>query len=283
MTIGEALRLASHTLAEHSIEGASVEAELLLRHCLGIDRARLYSRLGEEMAPADALALEGLLERRRGGEPAAYIVGWREFFGNQFLVEPGVFIPRPESELLVERALEFVAARYPRGDVAIADVGTGSGAIAISLALALPRARVYAVDLSRLALEVARRNCERHGVAGRVLLLEGSLLEPLPEAVEVVVANLPYVAEGDIEALDEGIRRFEPRQALAGGSDGLDWVRLLLGGVEGRLRVGGVALVEIGAGQGEGAVAAARAALPAAHVEVGRDLAGHERVLEVVP
>lgn len=297
MIIKEALHQASKTLAAHPIEDAPLEAELLLMHILGIDRAKLYTRLGEELPADDAEALAQLVDRRLSHEPTAYIVGHREFFGHDFYVTPGVLIPRPESELLVEEALFELWERSGRGKPLgellltddkpptcekIADVGTGSGAIAISLALILPMAKIYATDISAPALEIARVNCQRHGVQDRVYLLEGDLLEPLPGPVDIIVANLPYIGDEDWSELSAEIRMYEPTVALAGGRDGLDKMRQLLSTVNEKLRTGGLILLEIGPGQGQAAATLAQDLFPGARIGLARDLGGRERVLKVV-
>ncbi|MGB2799726.1 MAG: peptide chain release factor N(5)-glutamine methyltransferase [Dehalococcoidia bacterium] len=281
MTIGEALHKASKTLAAHSFEEASLEAEILLMHVLGIDRAKLYAVLGEELSNGDAEVLTQLVNRRLTNEPVAYIVGHREFFGYDFHVAPGVLIPRPESELLVEETLYFVRGQFPAGDPVIAEIGTGSGAIAISLALLLPKAEIYATDISASALEIAKVNCERHGVQDRVHLLEGDVLAPLIEPVDIIIANLPYIGDAELNELDDEIRMFEPLEALAGGGDGLDRVRQLLVKVGEKLRPEGLILLEIGYVQG-GAAASLRPLLPlAASVELVKDLGGRARVLKI--
>jgi len=277
----ETLHQASTTLASAAIEDARLEAELLLMHLLGIDRAQLYCRLDEKLPPSDVHTLDKLLKRRLGHEPIAYIIGHREFFGNDFYVAPGVLIPRPESELLVDKALDFVSRRFPHRDPVVTDIGTGCGAIAISLALLLPQAKIYATDVSPHALEIAAKNCERHQVRDRVHLLEGDLLDPLPEPVDIIIANLPYVKDADLSHLSAEIREFEPLAALSGGEDGLDKVRQLLSRVGGKLCPGGLVLVEIAAGQGQAAASWASSLLPETRVELASDLGGWDRVLFV--
>ncbi len=282
MTIKEALRQASKTLASGSIEDAPLEAELLLMHVLGIDRTKLYARLEDELSPGDAQAFAQLLKRRLSHEPIAYILGHREFFGHDFYVAPGVLIPRPESELLVEKALDFVKSEFPYRDPIIAEIGTGSGAIAISLALLLPKAKIYATDISPRALNIARVNCEKHGVQDRVRLLEGDLLDPLPEAADIILANLPYIGDQELSELSAEIRMFEPMEALAGGRQGMDKVSQLLVEARGKLRPRGAVLLEIGAGQGRAVASLAKDLFPRARVELARDLAARERVLSVI-
>ncbi|MFW6125708.1 MAG: peptide chain release factor N(5)-glutamine methyltransferase [Chloroflexota bacterium] len=281
MRVGEALGSASQGLAAGGFEEAPLEAEVLLRHVLGVDRAKLYSMLGEEFSEGNAGALRRLVDRRLLKEPIAYIVEHREFFGLDFRVGPGVLIPRPESELLVEQALGVARGRFPKQDPRIADVGTGSGAIAISLAVLLPKAEIYATDVSPRALEIAGGNCERHGVQQRVRLLQGEMLSPVPQPVDIVVANLPYVSDADLAELGEEVRAYEPVEALAGGADGLDKVRQLLGTVEGRLHEGGEVLLEVGSAQSRTVASLAEEFVPDCSVELVRDLAGAERVVKI--
>lgn len=294
-TIGAALAWAAGLLRQ---AGATprLDAELLLAHVLGWPRARLLAE-GRQPLAADQLAAFGLLvERRRALEPVAYLTGHKEFFGRDFLVDRRVLVPRPETELLVELALERTrtknqepgTARHQSGSgsrfsvlgspLLIADIGTGSGCIAITLALELPAAELLAVDLSPGALAVARANAERHGVAGRVRLLQGDMLAPLETLVDLLVSNPPYTV---LATIDENVRRHEPHLALDGGPDGLALYRRLLAGAPARLRPGGSLLLEIGANQGAAVATLARAAFPASQVAVQRDLAGLDRVLTV--
>lgn len=281
MTVKEALYQASKALASAGIEDARLEAELLLMHILYIDRARLYVRLNDQLSSSHTAALSRALKRRLRHEPLAYILGHREFYGRDFLVGPGVLIPRPETELLVEKALALVEGQFARRNAIIADIGTGCGAIAVSLALLLPEARIYATDISPGALDTARLNCEKHGVQERVRLLQGNLLEPLPEATDIIVANLPYIRDEEVGQLSPEIRLFEPLAALAGGKDGLDVIRQLLAQAGGKMRLGGVILLEIGYGQAEAAVSLAKSFFPKAVVELAKDLAGIDRVVTI--
>ena len=283
MTLREALRQAEAQIALQNIPDARIEAELLLMHALGIQRAELYARLAEPLPSAVGDKFEALVERRLRHEPAAYILGRHEFYGIELYVDSRVLIPRPETELLVETALVFVERRFGKEQPCfIVDVGTGSGAIAVTLALHLPRARIHATDASSGAIDVARLNCTRHGVQGRIELLVGDLLEPLPERVDVIVANLPYVKDADIPQLMPEIREFEPVAALAGGADGLDKVRLLLAQAKGHLLPQGSVMLEIGLGQAEEAVSLAKRHFPESRVDLLKDLAGVERLLRIV-
>lgn len=273
-SLGDARRWAARQLASVT-ERPDLEAELLLAQLLGRNRAYLLAHLDASLPEAAAATYHAWVLRRVSGEPLPYIIGHGEFFGLEFAVSPAVLIPRPETELLVEMALAHAGAA-PR----IADVGAGSGCIVVALARRLPQARCYAIDLSPAALEIARQNAARHAVADRITFLEGDLLEPLPEPVDIIVSNPPYVAEAEWDALPASVRR-EPVTALLAGTDGLDVVRRLLAQAPARLRPGGSLLMEIGERQGAAALALAQAAFPTADCRILPDLAGKDRVLQV--
>ena len=274
MTLRETLGRARQLLLASDIDYASLESELLLRQTLKLSRLQLYLDFEHELNPEREEAFWQLVRRRLEGEPTAYITGQREFYGLDFCVSSSVLIPRPESELLVEKLLGL--AQNHRAPV-IADIGTGCGAIAISLALNLPQAKIYATDISAPALEVALVNCQKHGVADRVRLLCGDMLEPLPEAVDFIVANLPYVKQSEMEA--DG---FEPVMAVNGGTDGLEKIRQLCHQIRSKLRPGGYLLLEIGQEQKKAVTALLRGLFPTAEIEVTPDLGGIDRLVSVV-
>ena len=278
MTLGEELRQASQALKTEGIPDHPLEAQILLAHALGLSRAQLLARPEKPLSPAQLKVFRGMLARRLKREPTAYILQNREFYCRDLFVDRRVLIPRPETELLVDRALA-VATRLGE-KVTIADVGTGSGAVAISLALELPRARLFALDVSAEALEVARINCRKYGVLGRVRLLRGDMLSSLPGPVHVVAANLPYVPDG-AELAPEIL--YEPALALRGGPDGLGALRAFLPQVAGALLQGGVFLLEIGAGQEAEVRKLVLAHFPGASVSLFPDLGGVPRVVEVTP
>jgi release factor glutamine methyltransferase len=281
-TLARLLHGATEELQAAGIEDASLEAEVLLRHALRLDRAHLYARFQEDLSPADEAAFRSLLTRRLAHEPAAYIVGQREFYGLDFETTPSALIPRPETELLVEDALARVRRKPGGGDRSlIADVGTGGGAVAVALAVHLPPATLLAVDLSREALALAARNARRHSVEGRVSLLQADLLAPLARPADAIVANLPYVRSGDWETLPAEIREHEPRFALDGGPDGLHEIGRLLQQAPHCLAPRGFVLVELGPPQAAPAVEMARRCFPEACVRVLPDAAGLERVLAI--
>lgn len=281
-SIQEALIWATERLATAGCETPRLDAEILLCECAGVERAFLLAHRADAV-PADAWPrFQAWVARREKREPVAYITGHREFYGLDFAVTPAVLVPRPETEHVVDEALALARAkRQSAPAVFIADVGTGSGAIAIALAAHLPYAQVCALDSSREALEVAWRNADRHGVLGRMCLVQSDLLEHLPWAVDILVANLPYVADEEWPALAPEIRFHEPAHALRGGANGLDLIRRLLVQAPERLRPGGAVVLEIGAGQADGVRRAAQAAFPNAHIRVAQDYAGLDRVVIV--
>jgi release factor glutamine methyltransferase len=276
MKLKQALAQARESLLQKDIEDAPLESEILLRHTLGISRVQLYLDLENELPPPDEAAFLTLVERRIRGEPSAYITGHREFYGLDFMVDRRVLIPRPESELLVETALKLARER---GLTSLADIGTGCGAIAVSLAANLPDAVIYATDISAGALEVARHNCREHGVAARVHLLQGDLLQPLPKPVGLITANLPYVMEGDLPGA--GPLSFEPALALNGGPDGLKYIERLCSQLGGKLEPGGCLLMEIGQGQGQAVQARLSQLFPAAEISIIPDFGGIDRMADL--
>lgn len=266
------------SLAEHNIENPNLEAEILLAHLLGIDRAQLYTDLKHELSTEENAEYAKLIQRRLNHEPTAYITGHREFFGIDLIITPNTIIPRPDTELLVEKAIELASTRLPESCL-IADVGTGCGAIAIALAKHLPRARIYAIDISAPALEVASTNCQRHGVSERISLLQGDILEPLPQPVHLIVSNLPYIKESELFTMPPEITMYEPRIGFDGGKDGLRLIEKLLSQLDGRLLKSGAVLIEIGYNQGEEVSQLALKYYPKANVSVITDLSGLDRVV----
>ena len=277
MTLQQALNRARAILIKNNIEDAPIECELLLRHALKISHAQLYLDLNHELSPEQGEPFWHLIKRRLNGEPTAYITGHREFYGLDFYVDSRVLIPRPESELMVEMALNLAQNRTVS---TIAEIGIGCGAIAISLALNLPQTRIYATDISAPALNVAQLNCQQHGVVNRIHLLHGDMLNPLPEPVDLIIANLPYVKESEL-LLAISPMNFEPQLALNGGSDGLEKIRQLCRQVSSKLRPEGSLLLEIGQGQATAVTTFLRSLFPSAKIEAASDLAGIDRVVSL--
>lgn len=266
--------------ATGSYTHARLEAELLLAHALGTTRTYLLARLGEPLDANIAAHFAAMVARRAKHEPLAYILGHQEFYGLDFVVDRRVLIPRPETELLVERALDILE-HAPWLEPAIADIGTGSGAIIISIATRVARGRFIAVDISHEALEIARINAERLSVAPRIEFCEGDLVDPLREPVDLLVANLPYIPLGRAKELPLEIRHFEPRMATIAGLEGLSQVRRLLSSVSGKLARGARILLEISEEQGKDALELARARFPLAEIELHQDLEGLDRLIEI--
>ena len=282
LNLQEALCWGEQALVQSGLDSPRLDAEVLLAYALRITRAQLHARRQGHLSSAELASYRQLIERRARHEPLAYIVGHKEFYGLDLFVDNRALIPRPETELLVEKAIE-ISKQQPAGSrqLLVADVGTGSGAIAVSLAVHLPQVPVYATDAFPRALEVAACNCRRHGAEDRVHLLQGHLLEPLPEPVDLIAANLPYVSEAELSQLPPEISRYEPREALNGGPDGLDHIRRLLVQAGGHLKPRGVVLLEIGAAQGPAVVDLAKRHFPVARVEIAKDYAGLDRVVIV--
>jgi release factor glutamine methyltransferase len=291
------LARATARLAASPTETPRLDAELLVSHAFGRDRTWLLAHPEESLDETRAAELDAWVVRRCAGEPVAYIRGFKDWFGLRMSVDPRALIPRPETEQLAETAIAEIAARLAADTRRIVawDVATGSGAVALALALrfraalALRRIRLVASDVAPDALELAAENLAAHGVGGLVTLALGDLLEgagppggdprqlPLPD---LVTANLPYLTAAEVAAAPGSIA-FEPRQALDGGADGLDLVRRLVAQLPSRLARGGVALLEIGAGQGD-AVRDEAASLPIpVAVTLAPDLAGIDRVVRI--
>ena len=271
MILKECLAYTRQILADKNIDDAPLEGELLLRQALKLNRVQLYQSFGQELNQRQQEALQLLVGRRLKGEPSAYITGHCEFYGLDFYVNKSVLIPRPETEHLVEKLINL--AQNHKSPL-ITDTGTGCGTIAISLALNLPHARIYATDISSPALDIARLNCCKHRVADRIHLLAGNMLAPLPEQVDFIAANLPYVRQSEIES-----GGFEPILALNGGTDGMEKITRLCHQAASKLRPGGCLLLEIGQGQREVITTLLRSLFPTSGIEVTPDLSGIDRVV----
>jgi len=271
------LKVLDWTAGRFSRAGLSsprLDAQVLLAHVLGCDRVGLYTQFDKPLGDEELARARELIRRRLAGEPVAYLVGEREFWSLPLRVDARVLIPRPETETLVQVALDLLGGAV---EPSIADIATGSGAVAIVLSKQLPSARVTAVDISADALAVARENCERHGVGERVELLCGDLLEPLGgRPFDLLVANLPYIPSADLPELSPEVRS-EPALALDGGADGLDLVRRLVAGAAQVLVPGGAVALEHGDDQGPVICALAREAGFVAPA-TARDLGDRDRV-----
>lgn len=280
-TIREAFRQASSFLQKAGLEAAEFEAEYLLRRLLQLDRTTFFVRMPEAFPTSAFPQLRDWLERRKRQEPIQYIVGDQEFYGRTFQVSPAVLIPRPETELLVERVLQEAEDWCQRQQIRAVDVGSGSGCISITLASERPDWEVTAVDVSPEALQIAKQNARQLHVYDRIRFVQGSFLEPIEEPLDVLVSNPPYISQSDLLQLESQVRDYEPSLALDGGIDGLNPYRALVLQLSQKTNLPKRLLVafEIGADQGE-AVAGEVEKLPGlVRVEVERDYAGRDRIV----
>ena len=279
----EILRRAERYLAGGGIERPRLEAEHLVAHVLGRSRLDLYLEFERPMEEAELGPLRELLRKRRQRVPCQYLIGETEFYGLPFAVDERVMVPRPDTEHLVEAALERLKGRAATGEALVYDVCTGSGCIAVALAHEAPGCRVIASDASSAALEVARANAERNGVADRITFIEGSLFGPHVQSgcapADLIVSNPPYIAHSEWDALPDEVRVYEPREALDGGPDGLEVIRKLVAGCGERLKPGGWLLLEVGHTQAEAVKKLMAQTGALGELETVRDYGGAERVV----
>ncbi|HEX8981574.1 MAG TPA: peptide chain release factor N(5)-glutamine methyltransferase [Ktedonobacterales bacterium] len=282
-TLGSALTLADAWLrAADATETPRLDAQVLLSHVTGASRATLMAYPERPLSAEAAATYADLIARRAADEPVAYLVGHREFLGLDLLTDARALIPRPETELLVEAALRDIGERLSARTTPplVADIGVGSGAIPIAIAVREPRLPlVYATDISPDALALAKENAQRLAVDARIMFLQGDLLELLPEPVDVLTANLPYVAANDPD-VGESVR-YEPALAVYGADDGLGHIRRLLAQAPARLRPGASIYLEYGYDQRAAVEALARANFPDATLHPGVDYAGWDRFIEI--
>lgn len=276
-TIRDVLDWATQDFAGRGIVSPRLDAELLVAKALETDRVGLYLDLNRPLVDQERSAIRPLVARRREREPVAYILGHRDFYGRRFKVTPDVLIPRPDTETLVDHALECIPE-----DAAcrVLDVGTGSGAIAVTIAAERPLALVTATDISEAALKVASENAKQLEVANRIRFEHANLLSGV-EQYDVIVSNPPYIAQSEMAALQAEIREHEPIAALEAGEDGLDVVRALLSASEPATASGAQMLIEIGATQAVSVVAFAAEHTAWQRVAVYPDLNRIERVVHL--
>ena len=280
-TIGSILSWTQGYFTEKGIETPRLDAEVLLSHVLGKERIYLYVHFDEPLEKEELAAFRKAVAERARRVPTAYITGRREFMGLDFAVSSATLIPRPDTEILVEAAIERLGrlAENGRKPLRFADIGTGTGAIALSvLKYGAPDLEAAAVDISEAALAVARGNAEALELAARVRFYEGDLLAPLEDAgFDAILSNPPYIPDADIERLAPEVRSYEPMTALKGGADGMDFYARLVEAAPQYLRAGGFLAVEAGIGQAQKIRALAKE--PWGDVEILPDLAGIERVV----
>ncbi len=279
--VGRALVSASQRLTGAGCENPRLDAQVLLAHVLGMDRTWLFAHHDYPLAADQAEAFTELVARRIRREPVAYLLGRKEFYGLNFAVDERVLIPRPETEMLVDFLLAHVQADEER-IFAIADVGTGSGAIAVTTAAHAPNTRIYGLDISPGALDVAQENGRTLAPHAQLRFLRSDLLAALPEPVDVIVANLPYVTDSEYSGLAPEIRDFEPQVALTAGDRGLDVIQRLLAQVRHHLKPGGLVLLEIGHKQGDVVKRLAEDMRPKPRaVGLRQDYSGHVRMVTI--
>jgi release factor glutamine methyltransferase len=277
------LREAKELLEQYGIEDANREAEIIITHCLGIDRTVLY-RDNIEISKEELEKIDGFLKMRSKREPLQYILGYVDFYGLKIKVGKGVLIPRPETEILAEVAIETVK-REALSVMRILDLCTGSGCLALALAKEFPAAKVYGTDISKLAIQYAEENARINRI-GNVTFLEGSLFEPIKKlptvdcplfTFDLIVSNPPYIKRDDIKNLQLEIKNWEPVEALDGGEDGLDYYRAIIQEAKGYLKREGFLIFEIGAGQSEEVRKIAKDA-DFGNISLIKDYAGIERI-----
>jgi release factor glutamine methyltransferase len=263
-------------------DSPSLDAQVLLAHLIHQPRTWVLAHPEFELSVDECHALKCAVEKIESGTPLPYIIGTWEFYNRKFYINPDVLIPRPETELLVEKALDWIAIRLsnkPNENLLVADIGCGSGCIAISLAIAHHDLHGFASDVSYSALRVALKNTTYHSVTSRIQLLQCDLLPPIFKPFDLICANLPYIPTQTLAQLK--IYQKEPTQALDGGLDGLDFIKQLIFKSPKRLATDGLMLLEIGATQGESVKQLARVAFPDASIELYQDLSGHDRLISI--
>ncbi len=277
-TVRRVLEWTIEHLTKHGCETPRLDAEILLAHACGCQRIQLYVNYENELSDGERSTMRELVKRRATLEPVAYLVGFREFFGLEFEVTPGVFIPRPDTETLVVETLELLKEmEHPR----VLDVCTGSGCIPIAIAANCPAATLTAIELEADVIDVARRNVDRHGVEDRIRLLQGDVFTPAAdeEPFDVITSNPPYITDDEMEVLQPDVRLHEPHRALCGGSDGLDIVRQLITQAPHHLKPGGSLLIEIAAEQAPAVVQLFKEQGSYQAGRVAKDLGGRSRVV----
>ena len=275
--IADCLHGAARRFAERGLPSPLLDAEVLLAHVLKADRTDLYRNPEKPVTPEALSAFDALAARRLQDEPAAYLLGRKEFWSLTFEVNAQVLIPRPDTECLVEEVLK-ACGNHASGELRILDLGTGSGAIGVALAWELRHARVTATDISPGALDIARRNAARHGVEQRMTFLAGNLFEPLSGKFDIIVSNPPYIGAAEFETLPGGVRGYEPASALLAGPDGTLFHERIIAGCAEYLNEEGLLFLEIGAQQRQRVEALLAGAAIFETIHFRRDYAGLDRV-----
>ncbi len=281
-TVLQLLKWAADYFASHRIHPPRPTAELLLAHILGFNRVDLYIQYDRPLNPRELAAFKDVIKRRLRGEPVAYIVGERGFWSLDLHVTPDVLIPRPETEMLVETALGILPESRVGEPKRVLDLGTGSGAIVLAMAMERPGHRFYASDRSWMALEVAGKNARKYGLKETVHFVCAGGFDGLAEkqnGFDLIVSNPPYVRRAEIDELAVDVSRYEPREALDGGPDGLDLIRILVRRAPTFVRPAGWLVFEIGYDQAEGVQRLMSATGGYEEIAVIKDYNGHDRVI----
>lgn len=279
-TIATLLDWTTIYFTNHKIEDAHLEAEVLLAHALGIKRIQIYTMHDRVLKEEELAEFKKLILRRVKREPTAYIIGYRPFMSLDFLVTKEVLIPRPETELLVEKVID-IAKESNMTQVSLLDIGTGSGAIAVSIAKYIPSSAVTATDISMASLELASENAKKHGVSDRVRFLQGDLFSPIPQGskFDMIISNPPYISSDDLQKLEPEITKYEPLRALDGGPDGLAYYRKITAQAQEFLADKGSLLLETGQGQADAVMEMLSSASVYSSISKIRDLSGIDRVV----
>jgi release factor glutamine methyltransferase len=283
-TILSLIRWTEERFKKEGVSTPRLDAEVLLASTLACDRVGLYTHFDQPLHPEELAQFKGLIQRRLRREPLAYIIGKQEFWSLDFQVTPDVLIPRPETELLVDEVLKILSQQVQRGEnLRILEIGTGSGAISVSLAKEFPSASYVATDLSEKALRIAKENALQNGVHGQILFLQGDLFHPLDSdwRFELILTNPPYIPQGHFPSLEPEVRDFEPRLALDGGIDGLEFFRRVFREIGSFLNPGGWFLSEIGAGQDQEIQTITETNPAFDRIEFLPDLSGIKRVFKI--
>jgi release factor glutamine methyltransferase len=281
-TIQKLLNQVTEYLTDKGVDSPRLSAELLLSHVLGLKRIELYTQFDRVVTKQQSDQLHNLAERAGRYEPIAYLVGKTEFYCLELEVSPDCMIPRPETELLVERAIEFLRSR--RGQQVICDLCTGCGCIAIALARNYPNVNIIATDISDAALAVAARNIEKYKLKDRIKLLCGDLFDPLVpqldvEKFDLIACNPPYVSAPEFEKLDRNVKDYEPRLALFAGADGLDVYRRIIEKVDSFLKPDAALMLEIGYAQGRAVRELLEKANCFAEITIEKDQHNNDRIV----
>jgi release factor glutamine methyltransferase len=280
-TITKLLDWTTEYFKKYAIEWPHLEAEILLAHVLKFKRIELYTNHEKLVTPAELGKFKAMIQRRSQHEPIAYITNNQPFMSLDFYVDRNVLIPRPETELLVEQVVSCSSERNRGASCQLlVDLGTGSGCIAISLAKFLPTVKVIGTDSSPEALAIAQKNAETHNVTERCEFRQGDLFEPIQEKIDLIVSNPPYIPSKEIDGLMTDVKDWEPRTALDGGPDGLDYIRKIIAEAPNHLSPNGTLFMEIGFDQGERVKKLAEEAGKYVEVKIIKDLNGKDRILK---